>query len=332
RKKDREHTLVVFGCGTVQIRKGVDLFLSCAAAVATIAPKRPVRFVWIGAGYQPEGDPSYSCYLADQIERAGLGQTVSIIDAIADVEPAYALADVFFLSSRLDPLPNVAIDAALRGIPVVCFDDATGMAELLATDDQTRQCVVPYLDVNAAARVVARLADNEQARVEIGEATRRLAQATFDMDRYVRRLDELGIDAVRIVRQRKADFSTLRDDPLFDASVYVHPTQSIPTRDEAISGFLARWLGVGVLRHPSKNGLFRRPCVGFHPQIYAHENRDRYDGSSVNPLADFIRNGRPEGAWSHEVIVPPAGDGRVAAEAGLKVALHGHFFYPELAA
>jgi len=332
RQKDREHALVVFGCGTVHLRKGVDLFLACAAAVARLGPKRPVRFVWIGAGYQPEHDHSYSCYLADQIERSGLGATTSLIDAIADVEPAYALADVFFLSSRLDPLPNVTIDAALRAIPVVCFEGATGMADLLAADALASQGVVPYLDVAAAAGVIARLADNDQERIAIGEATRRMAQATFDTDRYVCRLDELGLEAVGIMQQRKADFDTLRDDPLFDASVYLQPKRPTATRDEAIDGFLARWFAVGLLRQPAANGLFRRPCVGFHPQIYAHENRDRYDASRVNPLAHFIRNGRPDGAWRHEVIVPGTGDSQVARGADLKVALHAHFFYPELAA
>ncbi|HYU77536.1 MAG TPA: rhamnan synthesis F family protein [Vicinamibacterales bacterium] len=332
RQKESERALIVFGCGTVHIRKGVDLFLSCAAAVARLETKRPVRFVWIGAGYQPEDDPSYSCYLADQIERARLGTIVSIVDALADVEPAYALADVFFLSSRLDPLPNVTIDAALRGIPVVCFEDATGMADLLTSDPLVAQCVVPYLDVNRAAHAIARLADNEAERVTTGEATRRIAQATFDTDRYVERLDELGNDAVRIMQQRKEDFHTLREDPLFDASVYVHPTQPPFTRDEAIGGFLSRWLAVGLLRRPASNGLFRRPCVGFHPQIYAHENRDRYDASCVNPLAHFIRDGRPEGPWCHDVIVPRAYEDEPAPGGDLKVALHGHFFYPELAA
>ena len=330
RQKESEQALVVFGCGTVHLRKGVDLFLACAAAVARLAPKRPVRFVWIGAGYRPDDDPSYSCYLADQIERSGLGATTSIVDAIDNVEPAYALADVFFLSSRLDPLPNVTIDAALRAIPVVCFQGATGMADLLAADALAGQCVMPYLDVHAAARFIARLADNERERVEIGEATRRIAQATFDTDRYVRRLDELGLDAVSIMRQRKDDFATLRDDPLFDASIYLHPRRRTSTRDEAINGFLARWFAVGLLRHSASNGLFRRPCIGFHPQIYAHQNRDRYDASTVNPLAHFIRSGRPDGPWCHDVIVPGAGE--VARDAGLKVALHGHFFYPELAA
>ena len=109
-------------------------FCACAAAVARLGPKRPVRFVWIGAGYQPEHDHSYSCYLADQIERSGLGAHDVDHRCRRRLEPAYALADVFFLSSRLDPLPNVTIDAALRAIPVVCFEGATGMADLLAAD------------------------------------------------------------------------------------------------------------------------------------------------------------------------------------------------------
>ena len=223
---------------------------------------------------------SYSCYLADQIERSGLGTTTSIIDAIADVEPAYALADVFFLSSRLDPLPNVTIDAALRAIPVVCFEGATGMADLLAADALASQCVVPYLDVGAAAGVIARLADNEQERIEIGEATRRIAQATFDTDRYVRRLDELGIDAVRIMRQRKEDFDTLRNDPLFDASVYLHPKRQTSTRDEAINGFLARWFAVGLLRHPR-----RTVCSGAHASAFTRRSTRTRTAIATMPRA-----------------------------------------------
>ena len=59
RQKESDGAFVVFGCGTVHLRKGVDLFLSCAAAVAKRHPSRPVRFVWIGAGYQPKDDATY---------------------------------------------------------------------------------------------------------------------------------------------------------------------------------------------------------------------------------------------------------------------------------
>src|SRR6185437_11074839 len=51
RPKGYEDALVVLGAGFVHIRKGVDLFLACAAAVSALNPKRPVRFIWIGGGY-----------------------------------------------------------------------------------------------------------------------------------------------------------------------------------------------------------------------------------------------------------------------------------------
>lgn len=331
RQKQRDNALVVFGCGQVHIRKGVDLFLSCAAAVARVATARPVRFLWLGGGYRPEDDSDYSCFLADQIERSGLSDMVSIVDAVLDVEPAYALAEVFLLSSRLDPMPNVAIDAALRGIPVVCFEGTTGIAGLLAADPVARQSVVPYLDVTRAANVIVHLAADDGERTAIGDATRRLAREALDTDRYVARLDELGLDAVRIERQQDADAATLSADPLFDASVFVHPRQPPLTRDQAISEFVRRWCAVALAERPVSNGLFRRPCAGFHPQIYAHGHRDRYDVSAVNPLAHFVRTGRPDGPWWHEVITPDANaDPRPQPGLG-KVALHGHFYYAELA-
>jgi len=329
RPKGAEHALVVLGCGTVHLRKGVDLFLSCAAAVAAAGTRRPVRFVWIGHGYDPRSDVTYSCYLADQIARSGLESSVTILDEVEDLEPAYRLADVFFLSSRLDPLPNVTIEAALRGIPVVCFDDASGIGEVLAADPRTRRGVVPHLDVAAAARAIAEFADDEAARHEVGAITRRLAEATFDMDRYVDRVDALGIEAVRIVRQRAQDFDTIREDALFDERIYL-PTEYPPvTRDEAILGFLARWTAVGLSRQPASNGLFRRPCAGFHPQVYALECVARDDAAPPNPLADFIRRGKPPGPWTSELIVPSPTP-RASATAPLRIGLHAHFFYAEL--
>jgi ubiquinone/menaquinone biosynthesis C-methylase UbiE/glycosyltransferase involved in cell wall biosynthesis len=328
RPKGFEEALVVLGAGFVHIRKGVDLFLSCAAAVKALQPKRPARFIWIGNNYDVENDPHYSAYLAEQITRSGLEDSVAIIKAIEDLGPAYAMTDVFFLSSRLDPLPNVTIEAALRALPVVCFEQASGMASLLANDAELRDCVVSHLDVDAAARVIAQFANDESARRRVGEATRRFAETTFDIEHYVRRLDELGREGIAIMRQREQDLMTLRDDPLFDQHMFLPPGSPARTREEAIREFLCRWAAVGTSRGAGLDFYFRRPCAGFHPQIYAHENRENYDSATINPLADFIRKGKPRGSWWHEVITPRSSLGGRGSE--LRVVLHGHFYYPEL--
>jgi glycosyltransferase involved in cell wall biosynthesis len=326
-----EDAVVVLGCGTVHLRKGVDLFLACAAAVAAMRPTRPVRFVWIGDGFDPEKDAEFSVYLADQIARAGLAATVAIIDPIDDLNPAYAMADIFFLSSRLDPLPNVAIDAALRGLPVICFDKTSGIADLLRADETVRQCVVPYLDVNGAACRIAELADDEAKRRQIGRAIRTVGEAVFDMDRYVARLDALGHDAIKTVAQRAPDFATLRDDPQFDPEVFLPPDAAPSTRAQAIVDFLVRWAVVGARPGAGADFPSRRPCAGFHPQIYAHAHAGRYDTATVNPLAHFIRSGRPAGPWVHDVVVPGAAVPAPGAGRRLRVALHAHFYHPELA-
>ncbi len=106
-----EDTVIVLGAGFVHIRKGVDLFIECAARVHCAPGGERCRFVWIGNGYDPDNDVGYSVYLADQIRRAGLQEHVFFIAETTAIETAYEEADLLLLSSRLDPLPNVAIDA-----------------------------------------------------------------------------------------------------------------------------------------------------------------------------------------------------------------------------
>jgi len=329
RPEGAEDALIVLGAGFVHIRKGVDLFIACAVAVKALKPKRMVRFVWIGRGYDPTHDVAYSCYLAEQIARSGLDDHFEILDEVADLESVYAETDVFFLSSRLDPLPNVTIDAACCGIPVVCFDGATGIAEILNAEAATRSCVVPYVDADAAARVIADLADDETRRADISAVLRRVAAATFNMDRYVAQLDKLGIAAVGRMRQQALDLATLDEDPTFDPAVFLRAGSAAGSRQEAIIEYLGYWSAVGLSPHASQNASFRRPCAGFHPQIYARENAGRY-GSLVNPFADYVRNAKPAGPWCHDLILPPVEPAMPTK--GLRIGLHSHFYYPELVA
>jgi glycosyltransferase involved in cell wall biosynthesis len=325
-----ENDFVVLGCGTIYPRKGVDLFVSCAAAIAAQSPPRRVRFVWIGQRLPDDLDKGYFPKLLRQIEQAGLGNTVTIVHEVADLEPAYEAADAFFLSSRLDPLPNVAIDTALRGLPIICFADCSGIADILLTDTTARKGVVPSLDAGAAAAAILRLAADDTIRKQAGAACGRLAEQTFDMGRYIARLDDIGQNAARIMEQRRDDFATIDQDESFDTVGYLGPDSELATREAAIRLFLARAAVLGAGQQPTKNYYYRRPCPGFHPQIYIHENGNRYDASVVNPLAHYIRSGKPAGPWSHEVITPDSIDHVTIDGVQPRTAIHVHFHYPEL--
>src|SRR5208283_4884404 len=137
--------VVVIGCGTVELRKGVDLFISVAAALQKRSPSRRFRFVWVGKDICD--DPSlFSRCLAAQVDCSGLPETVTFLGEVNSLEPVYAMADIFLLSSRLDPFPNVAIDAMLAGLPVICFKNGSGVAEMLSNHAGLKRLVVPYAD------------------------------------------------------------------------------------------------------------------------------------------------------------------------------------------
>lgn len=188
--------MIVLGAGSVEFRKGVDLFLTTAMRVCRADAN--IHFLWVGHGYKPDEDMGYSVYLREQMQRSGLQARMRFLDQVPDLEPVYALADIFFLSSRLDPMPNVTIDAAHRGIPIICFDKASGMADVLKTEPATAAGVVDYMDTAMAADLILSFARDRDALGRVAAATRQLAADVFDMAKYVDALDALGAQAGNI--------------------------------------------------------------------------------------------------------------------------------------
>jgi glycosyltransferase involved in cell wall biosynthesis len=335
RPRALKDAFVVLGVGTVDMRKGVDLFIATATSVVRSNPQRSFRFVWIG---EPGPNQVYRSYIDEQVNRSGIGDSLLFIPGGIDLKAAYSLADAFYLPSRLDPLPNVAIDAAMHGLPVICFDGATGIADVLKRDIAAGGTVLPYLDVAGAAQKIAEIADDPNLRAKVAGAMRELALKTFDMDQYVRSIDDIGVGAQATMRQLNEDFVTISENSLFDNGVTpaakrppaesTAATQHFPSvwerpsiaRDNAIMQFLARWSA-------APEGAHRRPTPGFHPQIYA-EHHPKLLETGTNPFADFLRKGCPPGPWFNQVIRPEV---RVPpAAADLRVAIHAHFHYPEL--
>ena len=267
------------------------------AKVAALAPRRPVALC-LDRRRTGQGLPES---LSKQLKRAVGRGNVAVLDEVSSLEHAYALADVFFLSSRLDPLPNVCIDAALRKMPIVfAFENTTGFADLLKANPATQRSVVPHLDVGAAARVIAELADDNRALKELGEATHRIAERTFNMDHYIGHIDRLGREAMVTMHQRAKDFDTIAADPLFDA-MYFWVVIEV-AREKAIFSYLTSSAALGRGTYSPGSPRPRRPTAGFHPQVYASQNAGEFDPAVVNPLAHFIRAGMPAGPWRSELI------------------------------
>lgn len=319
---DLDGAAVVLGMGRIEYRKGVDAFISAAAEVKK-SFKGKLRFVW--AGHLDPIDASYFGFLQQQIERSGLGDEVVFAGEVDDVAAYYARADVFFLSSRLDPLPNVAIDAARLGVPVVCFANAGGIAEFLNGDFKT--LVAPYMDSAVAGSAIVSLLRSPQRRRALAARLKSKARSYFDMGRYVRALDRLGRDCVDECAKMASDKQTIVASGLFNAPLRFGANAEKFTTDDAVEEYLNAARLSRPLARPFAGMLLRRAMEGFNPLAYA-EDHPEVDRTAVDPLAHFLRAGQPTGRWSYPIIKPENHAEKPPPR--LRVALHGHFYYPDL--
>jgi glycosyltransferase involved in cell wall biosynthesis/SAM-dependent methyltransferase len=284
--------VVILGAGTVHLRKGVDLFLDCAARIANSNLNGTCRFVWVGGDFDPENDAGYSVYLEDQIQRSGLGEQIAFLGEVTEMEYVYELADILLLSSRLDPLPNVAIDAMFHGIPVLCMDKTTGIAELLKKQGLTEECVAPYRDIEALTTKLSRLIESKDYRNTVGKKLQQIAQTLFDMDTYVSTLEKLGIEAIRQTLQEREDCQQIASSGLFRPDFCPPDRAKNTQRVESVREYVRAWASM-VGR--------REPYPGFHPGVYLDRCGKEVLG---DPFADYLRSGMTSGPWLSEVIVP----------------------------
>lgn len=313
-----DEKVVILGVGFVQQRKGVDLFIECASKVHQTDEGKRCRFVWIGKGYDPENDMGYSVYLADQLRRSGLDRQVTFMDETSSLEVAYNTADILLISSRLDPLPNVAIDAMAHGLPVICFDRTTGIADVLAEAGLSGSCVSPYLDTADMASKVLLLAGSESSRREIGNRLRQLVYERFGMDAYIDQLEGLAAAAgVQVVAESESAREII-ESGVAQLDFFCLPQHRDMSLQEIIRFKYVRSWASGVGR--------RKLFPGFHPGIY----RERHGVAEpfIDPLADYLRAGRPDGPWGHDLITSK--QSAVALPPTARVALHLHIHYIDM--
>lgn len=158
---------LVLGCGEASWRKGADLFVAVARAVAARPHLDHVRFAWVGRRLRP-----FSRVLDHDTAAAGLEGRLVWVGEVADPLPYLAGADLLAMTSRHDPQPLVPIEAAGVGTPTVGF--AIGGLEDLAADGAAE--VAPFPDVEALADQVERLLGDAARGARVAAAAVRRAE------------------------------------------------------------------------------------------------------------------------------------------------------------
>ena len=142
--------------------------------------------------------------------------------------------------------------------------------------------------------------------------------------------DAISIVGVQSEKYRASEPSSqriiLRSD-IFDGGFACGNVGTMHLRRKKLQLYLAASRLAAPRNRAHTGRMVRRPAIGFNPLIYAADVPG-FDEIALDPLADFIRRGRPRGRWTHDAITIRATT--PARRSRLKVAIHGHFYYEEL--
>lgn len=136
-------------------------------------------------GEGPERDA-----LEEQIERLGIGDTVSLLGSMPDAAQRLGEFPMIVLPSLREGLPLVLIEAMAAGVPVVA-SDLPGSRELVG---DSAGLLVPPVDADALSEALLSLIRDPARRAELAEAGRLRVHKHFSRSRMARDyLNALGV-------------------------------------------------------------------------------------------------------------------------------------------
>jgi len=187
---------IVGACGSVDWRKGTDLWLHIASEVKQRMLPQKVRFVWIGA--KPSLDEDGESYkTALEIDRLGLREDVFFTGIIKNPHPLYRYFDVVMMASREDPCPQAVLESLYQEKPVVCFKGCGGAPEVVGDD---AGFVISNLSISTAAQKIVELLNSPVDRRRMGKIGKARVVESFDVKNIARQVLDILKDADRAGR------------------------------------------------------------------------------------------------------------------------------------
>lgn len=297
---------VIVGAGYVQTRKGVDLFIEAAYKIKQKTTSS-FKFIWVGGGYDPDWDMACSVWLESQIDEFGLKDDFYFLSHQRSLDVVFELADIYLLTSRLDPFPNVVIDALQADLPIACFDRTTGCAEFLL-HNKAHCAVVPFLDTSAMAEKALSLI---QEKNEMKGVNKKLVEDKLSFENYTLELLRIVEESKKEINRQEVIEKVIADSGLFNVEFYNNGNDI----KEAISYYVKTALN-GI--HSSS------PTPGFSNGRWFEENKPKTN--YIVPLYEQIRSGK--NIYDHECIYVTGSKKSITNK---KIAVHLHLYYLDLA-
>jgi len=165
---------IVGGCGLTSWRKGIDLFVQLALIFDELRPGNNIKQVWVG-----NISHEFICQFNYEARRLNVVDKIIFTGQKSDPQNYFQVFDAFALTSREDPFPLVALEAAALNKPILCFNYSGGMPEII--ENGKSGIIVPYGDVRLMAEKIIQLMDDDTLKNKIGKNAGALVQ-NFDVN------------------------------------------------------------------------------------------------------------------------------------------------------
>lgn len=184
---ENESDVMIFAGGRLVSQKGFDILLRALAGVHD--GLRKWKVILVGSGPM-DGE------LRRLITDLNLASKVELIKfAEPELFACYIhSADIFLAPARYDHFPTTVIAAMNAGVPVIASENAGSAVEFVK--DGESGFILPVEDVDAFARAISTLVEDEAARRLMGKAAKQ-AIAAWSIERGVNVVIEAAEEAVR---------------------------------------------------------------------------------------------------------------------------------------
>lgn len=157
----------ILSAGHLSVIKRFDLI----PEIGKLVFDRHPDWQWYICGEGPERQ-----LLEEKISQYGLEKNIVLTGSLKDMEKIYQSASMYVMTSEMEGLPMVLLEAKSYGLPIVSFDIMTGPSEIVR--DSINGYLVESGDIAAMAGRICELIEQPLLREQFSDA------AALDMDKF----------------------------------------------------------------------------------------------------------------------------------------------------
>ncbi|GAB3195598.1 hypothetical protein GCM10027293_06090 [Pontibacter aydingkolensis] len=176
-------SFIIGSAGTVEWRKGWDLFIRLAEQLKKSAAAENFYLVWVG-----NLNAKARAEVEMELKLSGVEAKVIFTGATPTPEKYFSIFDVFCLMSREEAFGIVALEAALYQIPIVCFEGAEGLSTFIKND---AGYVIPDLDTSEMAKAIVELSNSLEKKNGMGRTASKRVLDEYSVSNQVEKIVHL---------------------------------------------------------------------------------------------------------------------------------------------